>query len=838
MIAARARPSNVVLEIATSDVPFFTRVELLRCNLPPVVDLTACRGTAGPGPTRRLELESLENRTLLSVLCVTDTSDSATDTGSLRYAIANTQNGDTIDFQIPTADSGYSCATGSWTIAPTSALPHVNASITIDGTSQPGYATAGHPVVVISGADAGGADGLDLTGVGITIKGLDISGFGNDGLFVTSSDNTIQGDFIGVDATGTQAAGNGNGVVIDSASNNWIGANPVYGPENTDQRNVISGNWGDGVQISGPDANENQVAGNYIGLSADGAAALPNGNFGVRVTGGATNTRVGTDPNNPNALERNVISGNGNDGVHIEGAGSGNMVAGNYIGTDATGTIGIGNGIGNGGDGVAVEQNNCVTVGGTVAGAGNTISGNVVGVLVTDGDSAGSSYVLVAGNLIGTNASGSAAIPNQTYGVWIGQASPDDIEVQNTIGGTTASARNLISGNTQGGIDLDGLAVQQSLVEGNFIGTNLGGTQAIPNTGPGVVVSGGASGNTIGGVAGSTGNLISGNTGDGVDIFGSGTTDNVVAGNLVGTDASGTSALPNTYYGVVVYAAASGNTIGGTTPGAGNVVSGNGIVGVFLTGTTGNVVAGNEIGTNLNGTAAVANAIYGVAITGGASGNLIGGSTAAARNIISGNTSYGIAIYSFPYGTPGSNANLVEGNYIGTDASGTQSLGNGGAGISIFGAATSNTIGGIAGSTGNLISGNTGDGVEIFGPVTTDNVVAGNLIGTTATGEVALGNSGYGISVSAGADDNWIGVNPVYGPENADQGNVISGNAYGVFIQNDSSGNVVAGNLIGTTATGEAALGNSAIGVVVLGADNNWIGVNPVSGPRMTTSRT
>ena len=111
--------------------------------------------------------------------------------------------------------------------------------------------------------------------------------------------------------------------------------------------------------------------------------------------------------------------------------------------------------------------------------------------------------------------------------------------------------------------------------------------------------------------------------------------------------------------------------------GAGNVLSGIGIAGRFLTqtGTTGNVVEGNDIGTNLNGTTALANATYGVLINGGASGNLIGGSTAAARNIISGNTTYGIAITS-----SGTNANLVEGDFIGTNASGTGAIDNGQAG--------------------------------------------------------------------------------------------------------------------------------------------------------------
>ena len=105
------------------------------------------------GVRRRFVLETLERRELLSTLIVTDTSDSATDTGSLRYAITNAENGDAIHFDIPTSDPGYDAVTGSWTITPSSTLS-VNTSIIIDGTSQPGFTRGGHPVIVLNGANA------------------------------------------------------------------------------------------------------------------------------------------------------------------------------------------------------------------------------------------------------------------------------------------------------------------------------------------------------------------------------------------------------------------------------------------------------------------------------------------------------------------------------------------------------------------------------------------------------------------------------------------------------------------------------------------------------------
>ena len=239
---------------------------------------------------------------------------------------------------------------------------------------------------------------------------------------------------IGTDAAGTDALSNGSDdIIIQGASVNWIGVNTVYGPESADQRNVISGSGRgntDGVFVEGAGTDGNVIAGNFIGLNAAGNAAIPNGDSGVQVYNGATNTRIGTNPNSPNPLERNVISGNLNDnGVLLWGAGAGTVIAGNYIGTDPTGTYGIGNGPTPqaGGEGVAVvgTQGAGVTIGGTVAGAGNVISDNYEGVIITDSGGAGTWNVLVEGNLIGTNAAGNAAIPNTSFGIQIGDAAPN-----------------------------------------------------------------------------------------------------------------------------------------------------------------------------------------------------------------------------------------------------------------------------------------------------------------------------------------------------------------------------------------------------------------------------
>ncbi len=183
-----------------------------------------------------------------------------------------------------------------------------------------------------------------------------------------------------------------------------------------------------------------------------------------------------------------------------------------------------------------------------------------------------------------------------------------------------------------------------TIIAGNFIGTNPTGTAPLAN-GNGIVLNGGASGNTVGGTAAGARNVISGNTGgSGVGIQSSGTTGNTVEGNYIGTDAAGTAALANAF-GVNILGGATNNTVGGTAAGAGNVISGNTSSGVLIqsSGTSGNVVEGNLVGTNVAGTAAIANG-NGVNIAGAASGNTVGGTAAGAGNVIAFNTVTGVTI--------------------------------------------------------------------------------------------------------------------------------------------------------------------------------------------------
>ncbi len=442
---------------------------------------------------------------------------------------------------------------------------------------------------------------------------------------------------------------------------------------------------------------------------------------------------------------RNVISGNTEAGVEIDPSAAANVVAGNLIGTDSSGTVALGNGTG------IDLQSSGNTIGGTATGAGNVISGNSGGI----GDNTGGN--LIEGNFIGTEAGGEVALGNTGDGIGT-DASGD------TIGGTAAGAGNVISGNEGDGIDLEQrighspAGASGVLIEGNQIGTDKSGTLPIPNQ-YGVVIGAYASSNTVGGAAAGARNVISSNSEAGIML--SGAQNNIVAGNRIGTDQSGMIAMGNGFDGVELvegkaysnipftftFVPATGNTIGGLTStlgaGAGNVISGNlrdgvaiGIIVGFEMGgpANANVVAGNLIGTDSTGKAAISNGATGVYIGAGSSGNTIGGTADGAGNLISGNTADGVLI------TAAAVENLVAGNKIGTDISGTVALPNNG-GVAIF--APSNTIGGTVSGAGNLISGNTATGIEIVHGYL--EFIQGNLIGTDVGGTLALGNGTDGV---------------------------------------------------------------------------------------------
>ncbi|HEV3204654.1 MAG TPA: right-handed parallel beta-helix repeat-containing protein [Gemmataceae bacterium] len=551
--------------------------------------------------------------------------------------------------------------------------------------------------------------------------------------------------------------------------------------------------------------------GNFIGTNAAGTVALPNFFNAFDIREGATNNRIGgTTPQARNVLSGNQISGNG---LFINGAGTtNNLIQGNYIGTNAAGTAVLGNAF-SGIDFATGASNN--TVGGTMAGAGNLISGNgTFGIFI---DGLGTTTNLIQGNLIGTNAAGIAALGNSSSGIAITTNAN-----RTTIGGTAASARNIISGNAGPGIAIATSGSTGNLIQGNYVGTDITGNTALPNNLGGVDLFSGTSNNTVGGTLAGAGNLISGNSGNGISLHGSGTTNNFIQGNRIGTNVLGSAALGNATNGLSIDGSAANNIVGGTQSGARNLISSNGVSGVWLanSGTAGNQIQDNFIGTNASGTAALGNGSAGIFIGGGAAHNTVGGTVSGTQNLISGNEGDGVMISS-----PNTFDNFVQGNFIGTDITGTLALGNNFNGVSLYAGTHDNTIGGTIPQALNVISGNMANGVDLTGSGTTANMVQGNFIGTDASGIAAVPNVENGITIEGGAGNNTIGG---IGTEAR---NIIAGNRQtGVFLTGPRTmENVVQGNYIGSDVNGTSVLGNG-LGVRIQAPSNTLGGSDSGAG--------
>ena len=413
----------------------------------------------------------------------------------------------------------------------------------------------------------------------------------------------------------------------------------------------------------------------------------------------------------------------------------------------------------------------------------------------------------ISGCWLGPDYTGTNAAPNALQGILIYNGASS-----NLVGGTTALTRNILSGNIQYGVLIDGTNTTGNKVIGNYIGTDYTGTRMLSNSLGGVFVADGSVGNFIGSTNAGAGNVISGNLGSGILLRGSNVVNETIAGNFIGVDASGTNAMPNSIGGVTIDTGSRSNMVGGRVAGARNVISSNQGNGVLLRGpgVINNTVAGNFIGTDASGTNALPNTVGGVTIDTSSCSNVIGGTVAGARNIISGNQGNGVLLRGI-----GVTGNTVEGNYIGTDVTGTKSVANTVAGVTIDTGAGSNLIGGTIASAGNVISGNQIGSAFIYGMIinagSSGNVVAGNYIGLDASGTVAVPNW-LGISCFAGASNNIIGGT------SAGAGNYISGNGlYGVFLIGPGGNNLVEGNFIGTDHTGKNPVAN-VYGVEMQGA--------------------
>jgi hypothetical protein len=443
--------------------------------------------------------EALEGRALLTSFVVSNANDSGP--GSFRQAILDADRHpgrDLIRFAIP--------GDGARVIRLASSLPAVTDPVTIDGFTQrgsrPNSSAEGDDavrLVVLDGSAAGAANGLVLTGGGITVRGLVIDGFSGSGIAIESrGGDTIAGDAIGTDATGTRALGNGQDGVVVLAPGNTIGGATFAA------RNLISGNGLDGVVVA-EGSSSNRIAGNYIGTNAAGTAALGN-TAGVVVVNAPGNVIGGSV-----TAARNLISGNHQQGVLIQGQGATrNTVSGNYIGTNVDGSAALANAVA-----FLIQDAPGNTIGGLVASQGNLIAAD-------SGDSGdlrdpGSTDNLIAANKVGTTANGLGRIGGGENGICIINAP------NNQLGGTTAGSRNVISGFALNGVVITGPSATGNRVEGNLIGTDATGTNPMGSGSNGVTIVNGASGNLIGGTAPGAANVIAFNgtsgTGSGVAVF-------------------------------------------------------------------------------------------------------------------------------------------------------------------------------------------------------------------------------------------------------------------------------------------------------------------------------
>jgi hypothetical protein len=335
-----------------------------------------------------------------------------------------------------------------------------------------------------------------------------ISGNDMDGIKLSGTDtmnNTIRGNYIGTDVTGSRARGNrGDGVAFVGASNNFVGG----GAEGT--RNLISGNYENGVSMKTSETTGNTISGNYIGTDSSGTVAIPNQGSGVGMSKGPNHNLIGGHTE----AERNIIAGNIDDGIHIGSGSEHNTLSGNFIGIGPDGVTVVPNGY----YGINIGSSyNTIgglngSPGGACSGACNLIAGNRYGLQI-----AGSLAIsnTVTGNYIGTDVKGITAIPSiaaeYSNNLQIGGA-------QNRIGGTTPGERNVMVGPTW--IAPPYAAPEHNSIVGNYVGLDATGTACIANGYSGIGVWG--SGHVIGGDTAAEGNRICGYDHHGISISASG----------------------------------------------------------------------------------------------------------------------------------------------------------------------------------------------------------------------------------------------------------------------------------------------------------------------------
>ncbi len=493
--APRVGPNSVPVDLDVDGAP--VAVVSMRLNSDVLGDLVVMRrGSAEP-------VAITTRGTGVTVNSTGDTDDNNPGNGlcddglgncTLRAAIteSNANSGSLIiDFAI---------GSGPRTITPASPLPDITDTTTIDATTQPGF--SGTPIITLNGSSVvGTVNGFTLQGGDALVRGFvvqnwEASGFSSQTAFSTL---TIEGNYIGTNAAGTAAAPNG-GHGVDASGSVFVGGTTAAA------RNVISGNGGQGVLMTSG-ASDSSVVGNYIGTDATGTTALGNTFNGIE-TADLIGGTIGSGTGGGNVISGNTASGSASNGIYIHGSESDSIqVQNNYIGLNAAGTAALGNSA----YGVLLEDTNFHTIGGGQPGLGNVISGNG-----SDGIHLDFATGLLAGNRIGTNAAGTAAIGNAGAGVSAILCSFMGVE------------GNVISGNSGQGVNFN--QTTSSYVFACTIGLSADLSTEIPNAGDGIRMENESQFGFV------DTNIIESNNGNGVTVIGSdgvGITNNSIFDNAL-----------------------------------------------------------------------------------------------------------------------------------------------------------------------------------------------------------------------------------------------------------------------------------------------------------------
>ncbi|CAN5614826.1 hypothetical protein BH11PLA2_BH11PLA2_51530 [soil metagenome] len=457
--------------------------------------------------------------------------------------------------------------------------------------------------------------------------------------------------------------------------------------------------------------------------------------------------------------------------------------------------------------GTPLVQFNFNNFGGLVFGQGSANS-KLLSLGVINAAGAGvtlsSTDMLITGNTIGLLLDGVTVAGNSGDGIALTSTA-----LRNTIGGTTAANRNLISGNAGHGISIDGGV--NNLIIANFIGTDITGNLDRGNGGNGILLTHGAIANTIGGTTSAAvqftgkapdGNLISGNAANGILIT-IGSASNTVAANFIGTNLAGTADLGNSLDGVAITDGSNGNSLLGTFVNLQpfifyNIMSGNDGNGLRIRDSNNSTIQANFFGLGSDNNTPVANTLNGVVIEGSSANTTMGG-IIPLGNVVAANGKNGVVLQDTASG-------YISFNTFAGVAAFTQvtTLGNTLAGFLITSTGGNNIL------RTNVISENGTSGIELTGSARGVQIVQ-NIIGLNTGGTLPMGNKGNGIEISGDAHDNIIG-----GPQ--DTFSIIPINAiaanggYGVAVLGTAHNNRIDFSHIGTNLTGTPTVDTPAVG--------------------------